>query len=320
VRSRWSSGRVDRAGHRPAGQHRQAPPGRRPAPSQPRRRRRGPGRRRFQASTATVEVSSPASLHPLVETATRLGEITGVIPAAGAHQPGLPDHDPGRGPGRHRRAARGVRHRDRRWRGRGRDRFSVRAPPRPLPAAQTAALATTPPRSCRPADAGPEQVTDSLHADQPAKRANALGVLAEAVRWGRHRARVNPISRAASSPRWPPTSLAALAVPATGGCWSCPGGPGRPPDEVATLAALLLAPTVGSSPAATSSSTAASPPPTSTATSPHNDRTRQSSPPPSLRRISVARSQTPGQAAGGGRKRHARRGVAGRRPGPAPGS
>jgi NAD(P)-dependent dehydrogenase (short-subunit alcohol dehydrogenase family) len=37
----------------------------------------------FNVSTATVDVSSRASVHALVETATILGEITGVIHAAG---------------------------------------------------------------------------------------------------------------------------------------------------------------------------------------------------------------------------------------------
>jgi NAD(P)-dependent dehydrogenase (short-subunit alcohol dehydrogenase family) len=37
----------------------------------------------FEVSTATVDVSSRESLHALVETATGLGEVTGVIHAAG---------------------------------------------------------------------------------------------------------------------------------------------------------------------------------------------------------------------------------------------
>jgi NAD(P)-dependent dehydrogenase (short-subunit alcohol dehydrogenase family) len=37
----------------------------------------------FEVSTATVDVSSRESLHALVETATALGEVTGVIHAAG---------------------------------------------------------------------------------------------------------------------------------------------------------------------------------------------------------------------------------------------
>jgi NAD(P)-dependent dehydrogenase (short-subunit alcohol dehydrogenase family) len=37
----------------------------------------------FQVSTATVDVSSRQSLHGLVETASGLGEVTGVVHAAG---------------------------------------------------------------------------------------------------------------------------------------------------------------------------------------------------------------------------------------------
>jgi NAD(P)-dependent dehydrogenase (short-subunit alcohol dehydrogenase family) len=40
----------------------------------------------------------------------------------------------------------------------------------------------------------PDQVTDSLHAYQLAKRGNSLRVMAEAVRWGKRGARVNTIS------------------------------------------------------------------------------------------------------------------------------
>ena len=40
----------------------------------------------------------------------------------------------------------------------------------------------------------PDQVTDSLHAYQLAKRGNSLRVMAEAVRWAKRGARVNTIS------------------------------------------------------------------------------------------------------------------------------
>jgi NAD(P)-dependent dehydrogenase (short-subunit alcohol dehydrogenase family) len=40
----------------------------------------------------------------------------------------------------------------------------------------------------------PDQVTDSLHAYQIAKRGNSLRVMAEAVRWGKRGARANTIS------------------------------------------------------------------------------------------------------------------------------
>ena len=37
----------------------------------------------FEISTATVDVSSRRSVHALVDTATKLGEVTGLIHAAG---------------------------------------------------------------------------------------------------------------------------------------------------------------------------------------------------------------------------------------------
>jgi NAD(P)-dependent dehydrogenase (short-subunit alcohol dehydrogenase family) len=40
----------------------------------------------------------------------------------------------------------------------------------------------------------PDRVTDPLHAYQVSKRCNSLRVMAEAVRWGKRRARVNTIN------------------------------------------------------------------------------------------------------------------------------
>ena len=60
---------------------------------------------------------------------------------------------------------------------------------------QDAALATTPAEQLLALPMlQPDQVRDSLHAYQLAKRANALRVMAEAVRWGRRGARLNTIS------------------------------------------------------------------------------------------------------------------------------
>src|SRR5437762_414475 len=64
-----------------------------------------------------------------------------------------------------------------------------------LGAEQDAALATTPADQLLALPMlGPDQVTDSLHAYQLAKRGNSLRVMAEAVRWGKRGARVNTIS------------------------------------------------------------------------------------------------------------------------------
>jgi len=92
----------------------------------------------------------------------------------------------------------------------------------------------------------PDQVTDSLHAYQLSKRANALHVMAEAVRWGQRGARINSIS--------PGIIFTPLAQDEFAG----PRGPGYrrmievsaagrvgTADEVASVAALLMGPDGG---------------------------------------------------------------------------
>ncbi|QHI98168.1 SDR family oxidoreductase [Xylophilus rhododendri] len=199
----------------------------------------------FEVSTTAVDVSSRASVEALAALATGLGDIVGVIHAAGvsptqaapatilavdlygtalvleafgmviarggscvviASQSG------------HRMGA--------------------------LTAEQDRALATT------PADAllalpmlQPGQVTDALHAYQLSKRGNSLRVKAEAVRWGKRGARVNTIS--------PGIIMTPLAKDELSG----PRGPGYrrmlelspagragTPDEVGAVGALLMGP------------------------------------------------------------------------------
>ena len=43
----------------------------------------------FEVSTATVDVSSRESVHALVQTAIALGDVTGIIHAAGVSRPGI---------------------------------------------------------------------------------------------------------------------------------------------------------------------------------------------------------------------------------------
>jgi NAD(P)-dependent dehydrogenase (short-subunit alcohol dehydrogenase family) len=132
----------------------------------------------------------------------------------------------------------------------------------------------------------PDQVTDSLHAYQLAKRGNSLRVMAEAVRWGKRGARVNTISPGII---FTPLAKDELTGPRGEGYRRMLElslvGRGGTPDEVATVGALLMGPTAPSSPAATCSWTVASPPPTSSATSPHSDRSSRSSSLPCLRWI-----------------------------------
>lgn len=199
----------------------------------------------FAVSTATVDVSSRPSIHALVENATAIGSVTGVIHAAGVspsqaspatilavdlYGTALVLEEFGNviAPG-----------------GAGvviASQSGHRLPA--LTAEQDRELATT------PADellALPmlqaDQVTDPLHAYQVSKRGNSLRVRAEAVRWGKRGARVNTIS-----PGIIITPLAndELTGPRREGYRRmidlCPAGRAGTPDEVGTVGALLMRP------------------------------------------------------------------------------
>lgn len=199
----------------------------------------------FEVSTATVDVSSRQSVHALVEMATSLGDVTGVIHAAGV--------SPSQAPPAVILAvdlygtalvleefgnviARG-----------GSAVVIASQSGHRLPALspeQNRALATTPTDELLELPMlRPEQVTDPLNAYQIAKRANSLRVMAEAVRWGKRGARVNTIS-----PGIIITPLAndELKGPRGEGYRrmigvSAAGRPGTP-DEVGTVGALLMGP------------------------------------------------------------------------------
>jgi NAD(P)-dependent dehydrogenase (short-subunit alcohol dehydrogenase family) len=89
----------------------------------------------------------------------------------------------------------------------------------------------------------PGVVTDPLYAYQLAKRANALRVRAEAVRWGKRGARVNAISPGIVIT---PLAIDELTGPRGDGyrrmIAMSPIGRAGTPDEVATVAALLMGP------------------------------------------------------------------------------
>ena len=109
---------------------------------------------------------------------------------------------------------------------------------------QNTALATTPVEEILKLPfLQPDKVTDPLNAYQIAKRGNSLRVMAEAVRWGKRGARINTIS--------PGIIMTPLAKDELTG----PRGAGYrkmlessvakragTPDEVATVAALLMGP------------------------------------------------------------------------------
>jgi NAD(P)-dependent dehydrogenase (short-subunit alcohol dehydrogenase family) len=199
----------------------------------------------FNVTTATVDVSSRASVHALVEAATELGEVSGVIHAAGV-SPSQASPETILKVDLYGTAlvleefgnviARG---------GAGiviASQSGHRLPP--LSAEQNAALATTPVEELLGLPmVQPDQIQDSLHAYQISKRGNSLRVMAEAVRWGRRGARVNTIS--------PGIIITPLANDELKG----PRGPGYrrmlevsavgragTPDEVGTVGALLMGP------------------------------------------------------------------------------
>jgi NAD(P)-dependent dehydrogenase (short-subunit alcohol dehydrogenase family) len=197
----------------------------------------------YEASVATVDVSSRADVQALVGTAAELGVIKGLIHAAGVSPSQAPPEailevdlygtalvleEFGNVIGE---GGAGVVIAS---------QSGHRLPP--LSVEQNHALATTPVDELLALSfLQPDQVTDSLHAYQLAKRGNSLRVMAEAVRWGRRGARINTIS-----PGIVVTPLAKdeLTGPRGGGYrrmieLSAAGRPGTP-DEVGTVGALLM--------------------------------------------------------------------------------
>ena len=150
----------------------------------------------YDVSVATVDVSSRADVHALVEAATAKGDVTGLIHAAGVSpsqaSPATILKVDLYGTALVLEEFGNVIARD----GSGvviASQSGHRLPP--LTVEQNKALATTPVEELLTLPfLQPDQVTDSLRAYQLAKRGNSLRVMAEAVRWGKRGARVNTIS------------------------------------------------------------------------------------------------------------------------------
>jgi NAD(P)-dependent dehydrogenase (short-subunit alcohol dehydrogenase family) len=199
----------------------------------------------FDVTTAKVDVSSRASVHTLVEKATSLGEVSGVIHAAGVspsqaspetilkvdlYGTALVLEELGKVIA-HGGAGVVIA-----------SQSGHRLPP--LSAEQNALLAMTPVEELLKLPMlQPDQVKDSLHAYQISKRGNSLRVMAEAVRWGKRGARINTIS-----PGIIVTPLAKdeLTGPRGAGYRRMievsPAGRAGTPDEVGTVGALLMGP------------------------------------------------------------------------------
>ncbi len=202
----------------------------------------------YDVSVATIDVSSRDAVHALVETATRAGDVTGLIHAAGVSPSQAPaatilkvdlygtalvleefgDVIAAGGAGVVIASQSGHR-----------------LPP--LSVEQNNALATTPVEELLNLPfLQPGRVTDSLHAYQLAKRGNSLRVMAQAVRWGKRGARINTISPGIIIT---PLAKDELAGPRGDGYrrmieLSAAGRAGTP-DEVGTVGALLMGPDGG---------------------------------------------------------------------------
>jgi NAD(P)-dependent dehydrogenase (short-subunit alcohol dehydrogenase family) len=199
----------------------------------------------FNVSTVTVDVSSRASVTALVESATGLGEVSGVIHAAGVSPSQAPPETILRvdlyGTAVVLEEFGNVIARG----GSGvviASQSGHRLPS--LSTEQNRALATTPVEELLALPIlQPDQVNDPLHAYQISKRANSLRVMAEAVRWGKRGARLNTIS-----PGIIITPLANDELKGPRGAGyrrmieASVAGRAGTPDEVGSVGALLMGP------------------------------------------------------------------------------
>jgi NAD(P)-dependent dehydrogenase (short-subunit alcohol dehydrogenase family) len=202
----------------------------------------------FEVSVATVDVSSRRSVHELVETATALGSVTGVIHAAGV-SPSQASPET-------------ILKVDLYGTALVLEEFGnviaiggacvviASQSGHRLPALtpeQNKALATIPADDLLTLPMlQPNVMKDPLYAYQVSKRGNSLRMMAEAVRWGKRGARVNTISPGIIIT---PLAKDELTGPRGAGYrrmieMSAAGRAGTP-DEVGTVGALLMGPDGG---------------------------------------------------------------------------
>ncbi len=199
----------------------------------------------FDISTATVDVSSRESVHALVKTATGLGDVTGVIHAAGV-SPSQASIEAILAVDLYGTALILEEFGDVIAQGGAGVVIASQSGHRlpALTAEEDAALATTPTDELlHLLMLQPDRVTDTLHAYQLAKRGNSLRVMAEAVRWAKRGARVNTISPGIIIT---PLAKDELTGPRGEGYRRMvalsPVGRAGTPDEVGTVGALLMGP------------------------------------------------------------------------------
>jgi len=202
----------------------------------------------YDVSTATVDASSREAVHALAETAAKLGEVNGLIHAAGV-SPSQASPEAILKVDLYGTALVLAEFGDVIARGGSGVVIASQSGHRlpPLTVEQNKALATTPVEELLSLPfLQPDQVKDSLHAYQLAKRGNVLRVMAEAVRWGKRGARINAISPGIIIT---PLAKDELAGPRGEGYrrmiqLSAAGRAGTP-DEVGSVGALLMGPDGG---------------------------------------------------------------------------
>ena len=209
----------------------------------------------YDVSVAAADVSSRDAVHALVRTATDIGEVVGLIHAAGV-SPSQASPTTILKVDLYGTALVLEEFGDVIARGGSGIVISSQSGHRlpPLSVEENKSLATTPVEELLGLPLLQlDQVKDSLHAYQLSKRANSLRVMAEAVRWGKRGARVNTIS-----PGIIITPLAndELAGPRSEGyrrmIQASAAGRAGTPDEVGGVGALLMGSDGRSSPAPTS--------------------------------------------------------------------